>query len=301
MIDFIRLLKDYSIDYVQLVDGWINFNCPYHDNGTRGFKAGYNIYGNYVYCWKCGYHKIEKILSDILNISYNLTKTIVQEYSTEEVIRNKLNKKTNKINKIKLPGEEIKKNDKFYNYIKKRNFNPEYIIKTYNIKSGGLIGFYNFRIIIPIYFNNKLVSFQARSIYSSKKCDDLGILRYITNSIEKSIIDPKYILYNIDNCKKDFIVLVEGIFDCWRLGPNNIAATMGTSMTEEQINLLAYRYKKIIFLFDNEKDAQKRAKKYGELLVSLGKEVEIFNPEFKHDPGDYTKEEKKIVRKELGL
>jgi hypothetical protein len=29
--------------------------------------------------------------------------------------------------------------------------------------------------------------------------------------------------------------------------------------------------------------------------------VEIFNPEFKHDPGDYSLEEELFVRKELGL
>jgi hypothetical protein len=64
---------------------------------------------------------------------------------------------------------------------------------------------------------------------------------------------------------------------------------------------LAKRYKKVIFLFDNEKQAQDRAKKYGSELSSLGVEVEIFNPEFEHDPGDYTLEEESAVRRELCL
>jgi DNA primase len=97
------------------------------------------------------------------------------------------------------------------------------------------------------------------------------------------------------------VVVVEGVFDCWRLGPKNVAATMGTSMSDQQINLLSKRFKKVIFLFDNEREAQLRAKKYGEQLSALGVEVEIFNPEFEHDPGDYTKDEEIVVKQELGL
>jgi hypothetical protein len=72
-------------------------------------------------------------------------------------------------------------------------------------------------------------------------------------------------------------------------------------MSSQQINLLAKRFKKVIFLFDNEKMAQDRAKKYGEQLSALGVEVEIFNPEFEHDPGDYTSKEELVVRRELCL
>ena len=72
-------------------------------------------------------------------------------------------------------------------------------------------------------------------------------------------------------------------------------------MSEEQIILLANRFKKVIFLFDNEKEAQDRAKKYGERLAGIGVEVEIFNPEFEHDPGDYNEEEESFVKKELCL
>jgi DNA primase len=182
-----------------------------------------------------------------------------------------------------------------------RNFDPYYLTDTYKIKSGGIIGDYSFRIIIPIFYKNILVSFQARSIYSKEKCSELDILRYKNYSIELGLVNIKHILYNLDNCLEDWVVVVEGVFDCWRLGPKNIAATMGTSMSIQQINLLAKRYKKVIFLFDNEKQAQSRARKYGSELSSLGVEVEIFNPEFEHDPGDYTKEEELFCRKELNL
>ena len=301
MIDFIRLLKDSNIPYIQEVDGWTNFPCPYHSNGKRGFKAGFNNSGGYIYCWTCGSHKLETMIQDLLSISYYETRKILEEYSIEGSIRQKINKKEYKAKKIILPGIGIGNDEIGYKYLVNRRFDPIDLIHNYAIKSGGIIGNYSFRIIIPIYYKKQLVSFQARSIYSKKKCDELGILRYKNYPIELSIVNPKHILYNLDNCLENWVVVVEGVFDCWRLGPKNVSATMGTSMSSEQITLLASRFKKVIFLFDNEKPAQDRARKYAEQLSALGIETEIFNPEFEHDPGDYDNEEELTVRKELLL
>jgi hypothetical protein len=302
MIDFIRLLKDYNIDYKQEVDGWINLQCPIcRHQGSRGYKGGINLAGGYFHCWNCLGSSIEKVFSELLQVSFYEAKKVLQEYETDTIVRNKLNKKVSKGKNIELPGGLIEKEDKFYKYLYDRSFDPFYLINNYSLRSGGIIGDYSFRIIIPIFYQKQLVSFQARSIYSKEKCKELDILRYKNYPVELSKVNIKHILYNLDNCLEYWLVVVEGVFDCWRLGPKNIAATMGTSMSGEQINLLVKRYKKVIFLFDNEKQAQDRAKKYGEQLSALGMEVEIFNPEFEHDPGDYTKEEEKIVRQELLL
>lgn len=300
MIDFIRLLKDNNIDYKQEVDGWTNLPCPYHENGKRGYKAGFNHAGQYIFCWVCGSHRIEKFVSDLLHISFYEARKLLQEYDTESRIIQKVSKKA-KGKEIVLPGIGIGNDELGYKYLVNRRFSPVDLVYNYKIKYGGILGDYAFRIIIPIYYKEQLVSFQARSIYSKEKCSELGILRYKNYPIELSKVNIKHILYNLDSCLEDWVVVVEGVFDCWRLGPKNIAATMGTSCSEEQIILLANRFKKVIFLFDNEKMAQERAKKYGQRLAGLGVDVEIFNPEFEHDPGDYTKEEENFVRRELCL
>ena len=300
MIDFIRLLKDNNIDCRQEVDGWLQVNCPWHSNGTRGFKGGINISGNYYNCWNCGQNSLEKVFSELLSISFYEAKKLLQEYDTESRIIQKVKKKSLAKN-IVLPGNEIVKDSKAWNYLLKRRFDPQHLIDTYKIKDGGLTGDWSFRIIIPIIINGKIVSYQGRSIFSKEKCKQLDILRYKTLNIYDSVINAKYTFYGLDDCKSYWIVLVEGPFDRWRLGPNNVLSTLGTSTSEQQIILLAERYKKVIFLFDNEKSAQDRAKKYGQRLAGLGMEVEIFNPEFEHDPGDYSVSEEAEVRSELGL
>jgi hypothetical protein len=302
MIDFIRLLKDNNIDYKQEVDGWIQINCPLgHSNGQRGFKGGFNIAGNYFNCWVCGQNPIEKVFSELLQVSFYEAKKILQDYETDTILRSKLNRKVSKGKNIELPGSEIIKGSKAWGYLLSRNFDPEYLIKQYKIKDGGLTGYWNFRIIIPVFVNHAIVTFQGRSLFSKKKCKELGIERYETLNISDSVINAKHTFYGLDDCKEDWAVLVEGPTDRWRLGPNNILSSLGTSTSQEQINLLAKRFKKVIFLFDNEKMAQDRARKYGEQLSALGVEVEIFNPEFEHDPGDYTLEEEQFCRHELEL
>ena len=301
MVDFIRLLKDNNIDYRIDTDNYININCPFHDNGIRGYKGGINLAGGFYHCWACNGSSIEKVISELLHISFYEAKKVLEEYSTDTIIRSKLNRKVSKGNNIQLPGNEIVKDSKAWNYLLKRRFDPQYLIDTYKIKDGGLTGDWNFRIIIPIFVNGKIVSYQGRSIFSKEKCKELDILRYKTLNIYDSVINAKYTFYGLDDCKSDWIVLVEGPFDRWRLGPNNILSTLGTSTSEQQIILLAERYKKVIFLFDNEKIAQDRAKKYGQRLAGLGVEVEIFNPEFEHDPGDYSASEEAEVRGELCL
>jgi DNA primase len=301
MYDFISLLNDYNIEYKLETEDYIQINCPFHDNGSRGFKGGLNKEKGFYHCWVCSGKTTEDVFAELLQVSNHKAKEILNQYLAESVLVNKLNRKKSSIHNIELPGEQIENKGMAYLYLSKRGFSPADIIRYYSPLWGGITGDWPFRIIIPIYYNKQLVSFQARSIFSKAKCDEMHILRYKNNPVEKSIINPKHILYNLDNCIDKKVVVVEGVFDCWRLGPKNVCATMGTSLSEEQIILLAERFDEITFLFDNEKEAQERAEQYADKLSLFGKDAWIFNPEFEHDPGAYNKIEEYFVRKELEL
>jgi DNA primase len=300
-IDFIQLCRDYNIKYTLLVDDWVNIECPIcRHSGTRGFKGGLNISGGYFHCWSCGGHRLDTVLTELLGIEFHEVDNIIEKYSGQVSIRKKLNKPLqNKVGKIELPMDYLSNRGK--EYLIKRHFDPEYIEQKYKVTGPTVAGFWAGRLIIPIYYNNRIVSFQGRSILSKEACTRLNILRYMTLSKEESIIDPKTILYNLDNCKSDYLILVEGAFDCWRFG-DNCAATLGTSTTPKQHILLATLFKTIYILFDPEKEAQERANKLANQLVVLRKiNVEIINTELDHDPGDMTEKEIYNLKKELGI
>jgi DNA primase len=289
-IDLPSMFKQYGIKYQVGDNGWINVCCP-NCNDTK-YHGGFNLNEFYYNCWRCGGINAKDILQKLLNLSFNDLNILLNENTIDKIVLNKLNKTQGKIHNIELPGSIL--NEKERKYLIKRNFDPYYLVDTYKIQGGGIIGEWNFRIIIPVFYQNKLVTFLGRTIVNNE-------IRYRNLKTDKAIISNKKILYNLDNCMNNYIILVEGPFDCWRLGHNNVSCSFGIEITPEQINLLSKRFKKVIFLFDNEKMAQDRARKYGEQLSALGVEVEIFNPEFEHDPGDYTKDEENIVRKELNI
>lgn len=296
-IDFPQLFRDYGIEYSQDTPGWTNVNCPYHDNGDRGFKGGFNNSSGYYNCWNCGNTKLETILSDILSLEYYEIKNILNQYTNEVSIIKKLNKKES-VSKIELPIETL--NNRCKRYLISRNYDPDYLHEKYKIAGMTLVGNWAGRLIIPIFYNSKLISWQGRSLYSKQKCKELNILRYKTLNKNQSVIDPKSVLYNIDNCKNDYLILVEGSFDCWRIG-DNCAATLGTSYTPEQKSLMI-KYKRIIILFDPEKEAQERAIKLGKELNILGmNNVEIIDNELGHDPGDMSDKEVLKLKRRLRI
>ncbi len=234
----------------------------------------------------------------LLGIRYDQVSDLLSQYSDGTTPINKSLKKTGKAKSVALPMNEL--NERGRKYLLKRKFDPEYIHEKYGVSGTMLTGFWAYRIFIPIHFNKQLISFQARSTLSKEKCKELKIQRYLNLPVEESVVNPKTVLYNIDNCKKDWCALVEGPTDVWRFG-NDCCATLGTSTSIEQHILLAERFKTVYIIFDNEKEAQERATKLGYALLMENIHVEIINHQLNHDMGDMAEKEIRQFKKELDL
>ncbi len=266
MFDFKKFCNDYNIEIPDETKntniGWINVNCPFCISGDYSNHLGFNITNDYMNCWKCGHHSLYEYVQTITKEN---PISIIKKYNADNIIQKKLNQKIIKNNKIILPGNKLLNIHK--KYLLKRNFDPDYLQTKYNIKGSSNLGEYKFRIIIPIYYQSKVVSFQTRDITGKQK------LKYVSCPKEKEIIHHKKLLYNIDNCKEKFIIIVEGVFDVWRLGDNS-ACTFGTGYSIAQVKQLK-NYKKVYIIFDNEIDAQKKAKRLALQLDNIG--IKAFN------------------------
>ena len=299
-MNFEKLFSDYGIDYSTKTNkGWVNTKCVYC--GGSSYKLGFNPEEDYCTCFACGFHNLNETLSKLLNISVSVIPDIIRNYKTRTIIVDSLNKKKTVINKIELPTDTFTIAER--KYLRSRNFSPKYLNQKYGIVGGGITGKWKYRIIIPLILNSQIVSWTARSILPKNKLDELKIPRYKNLSINESIIDVKSTLFNLDNCKSDKVILTEGAFDVLRFDGNAICS-FGTSITQEQIGVIADRFKKVFILFDNEIDAQKKARKYGLELSSLGVDVEVVNAyeDFgKNDMGDCTPEEIQMIKSELNV
>jgi len=294
--DFISLFNDNGIKFIKGCNNWINFNCIFcNDKNNHG---GINLSSGYYSCFKCGGSSLKKVISTLLKIEFYEVEKVLEQYQGRISIKQKDKEKKN-ASKVILPIEEL--NERARKYLIKRNFDPDYLYEKYKISGISLEGEWAGRIIIPVFYNNRLVSYQGRSILSKRACKEYDILRYKTLKKELSVIDAKDILFNLDNCLEKYVVVNEGPFDTIRWG-DNACATLGTSTTDKQKILLAERFEKGFIIFDPEKEAQARAKKLAKELSGLGmKDVQVIDTELKHDIGASTDKEIKELKRSLGL
>lgn len=160
-------------------------------------------------------------------------------------------------------------------YLKERGYNPQ-TIQYFGIGYSA-IGELIDRIVIPIVNENgELVAIQGRSFVNEEP-------RYLY--LDGSGSQAKETLYNLFPSKKyikekGWVMVVEGATSVWRAhqyGLKNVVATLSTSVTDRQLQLLKSLDVKIVIAFDFDEDTQagqlatiKLAKRLKELNYQKG-------------------------------
>lgn len=116
---------------------------------------------------------------------------------------------------------------------------------------------YRRQIIIPFYWEDKIVGYTLRNI------DKDASVRYLNYK-------PKNYLFNTEYIKDrhDYIIVVEGVLDAVAI---NAVGLLGASVTEEQACWLNQQGKKIIIYGDNDRNGEKLkyvARRHGWFFVS---------------------------------
>jgi DNA primase len=291
MIDVIKLLEDHEIDYKQsgpnVTRGWVEINCPFLCSDPS-YHLGINIETGNFNCWVCGEKgKLSKLISELLKISWQKTNQLINQYEIFDDYQEEEQKKITDSDLLKPFDIELPKPHR--EYLIKRNFDPDFLIKKYSLRSCWKQGDFAYRIIIPIIEEEKVINFTGRSI------SKLLSPKYKHCQNEKAIYPMKECIYNIDNLKR-YIIIVEGPTDVWRIGDGAVA-TMGTEFTQTQIKLITNKKIPAFILFDSE--AQKNAEKLANQLSPFIS-VEILTLD-KGDPADMTEDEVNNLRREIGI
>lgn len=146
------------------------------------------------------------------------------------------------------------------------------------------------RVIFPIFSpNGRVIAFGGRIL---EKRDDVA--KYL-NSPESQIFSKRKVLYGLyhskDEIRKlDRAILVEGYMDLvslFQAGVKNVVASSGTSLTDEQVQLLSRFTKNIIILFDADPAGQKAALRSIEILLKQNFEVKIITLPKGEDPDSF--------------
>jgi DNA primase len=149
---------------------------------------------------------------------------------------------------------------------------------------------YSGRVIFPIHNQSgKVIGFGARILKSNDKAP-----KYI-NTPENEVYNKSKTLYGIyfakaTIAKLDECYLVEGYTDVISLhqsGIENVVASSGTSLTEEQLKLIKRFTKNITILYDGDAAGVKAALRGLDMAIEYGLNVKLVLLPDNHDPDSY--------------
>jgi len=258
--------------------GWVNIQCPFcNDESNHG---GFNVKEGYYNCFRCGGHWLPKIIAKLTNSSIEQSKKIILQYSNTAP-NYFVNKPTsfNSNKEISLPPLVNHLLPEHIEYLRSRRFDDK-VIRTWKLQSTLHYGNYSHRIFAPIYFQNKIVSYQCRAINNNQ------FPPYKACATANEVVHHKHIVYGFDYAiiKKRCIV-VEGITDVWRLGKGAVA-TFGKKFTREQLLLLSNNFNEIFIMFDSDTGYGETFQALaGQLAQKMNKAVECIKLK-NCDPGD---------------
>lgn len=283
-----EFLKDYQIPYTttgkNVSGGWVNIQCPMCNDPSM--HMGYNYSDDYgFYCFRCGHHFADETIQKLIGVNRQTAKQIIRKYEgkTKTTHKNKNQKKP-----FELPTSTEKLQKIHRKYLLKRGFDPDELEYHWKIMGTGPVSTldgidYSKRLLIPIYWNEGMVSFQTRDV------TDKSDAKYKACPEHREIIHHKDILYGMPLTEWETTgFIVEGVTDCWKMGWDS-AATFGIKFTSQQLREIARTFNKAIIVFDPDEHAQKQAKKLMSELKFRG--VTCFNYNFETDPGEADEKE----------
>lgn len=198
-------------------------------------------------------------------------------------------------------NETIEKFQLGYCLDDKENFGKEALTQGYQkellIKAGlvyernqSLLSLYSGRVIFPIHNQSgKVIGFGARILKSNEKSP-----KYI-NTPENEIYHKSKTLYGIYFAKQsistlDECLLVEGYTDVislFQTGIENVVASSGTSLTEDQLKLIKRYTKNLTILYDGDAAGVKAALRGMDMAIEQGLNVQVVLLPDNHDPDSY--------------
>lgn len=182
--------------------------------------------------------------------------------------------------------------------LEKDNYSDEVLKKTgllFQLEDGNWIDRFYQRIMFPITnFQGKVIGFSGR-ILEDVDFDVTDQPKYL-NSPETDLFNKRFILYNFHQSrteirKKNEVILFEGFMDvisAWMSGIKNGVASMGTSLTMEQINALEKISDEVLIAYDGDNAGIEATSRAIDLLSnqsSMG--IQIISIPDKMDPDDY--------------
>ena len=161
---------------------------------------------------------------------------------------------------------------------------------TVSQKNGNIFDRFRDRLMFPIIdVRGNVIGFGGRTLKTGT--DDAKYL----NSPETMIFNKRKNLFGLNLAKKTkqkYMILVEGNVDVVALhqyGFDNAVASLGTSLTEEQVTLLTRYTEEIVLIYDGDEAGQRATQRAIPILEKAGIAVKVLQLRDAKDPDEFLK------------
>lgn len=309
-----KIYGQYGIDvapegHKHFRQGWVQVECPFC-TGNPGYHLGYNLEGQYFNCWRCGFKESTRAVANILKVPVRDAKRIIRENKGTAATTTTTGKKEYypeilKRKHFRFPAnaKPLSKVEYVQKYLRGRGFSGDDINRikgTYKLYATGPISHLDqmdmrFRLVAPIFWQGKEVTWQSRDTTS------LSGLKYLACPKNRELVHHKHLLYLPKKpIKTKKIVLVEGVFDVWKIlcamrTPIGTCG-FGVELKDEQIKLLT-QYDLVWIWLDPDAAGIQKGKQIAARLEFAGTATRIIKTE--KDPGDTEKAEIEEILKDF--
>jgi DNA primase len=195
--------------------------------------------------------------------------------------------------------------DDFSSHAVTEGYKPEYLVKTgLSIKKeeGRLIDRFHGRVMFPIHSaSGRIIGFGGRILTADKQT-----AKYL-NSPESEIYNKSKSLYGLYFARNAMVAknncyLVEGYTDVISLhqaGIENVVASSGTSLTNEQVKLIQRYTPNITILYDGDTAGIKASMRGIDMILEQGMNVKIVLFPENEDPDSYARSHRAVEVEEF--
>ncbi len=215
--------------------------CPFCQKGNN--HLGVRVDAPVFNCFSCGTKgNLLKLFAKILGFGEALEKLAD---ATPKELKEKLSEIRERAVHVELPKDCSTEITAYHaGYLISRGFDYEELCNNHNLHFTGPAAEIPNAIVVPFVKRNKLTTYTTISI-----ADDVAI-RYLHLPEEESILSVKEQLYGIDETDGNSCIVVEGIFDKFRIGEGCVCS-FGTRLSEIQFSLLR-KFSRVVILMDGD-------------------------------------------------
>lgn len=307
-LDVVKILEYYKFEHINDRSRFIRACCKIHggDNPTSFVIDKDSGLWNCHVCGEKGdifklpmkldntdFVTAVRKIAGVIGISINGLEVIMPTNdvtrSLKDFVRIMNKNKKEKFDEYELPeGREIASYRGFGEFTL-QHFNVQYV-ENLRVKKRDSELHYSLRnrVVFPIVFQGKTIGYSARRTVSTE---------YAKWIHQPNEIKTGNILYNYDNIlESEVVVVCEGIMDviaCWEVGIDAVCS-FGSSLSDEQINLLLMLSADIVMCYDADEAGQKGINKAKEKLT---KKTNLFIMELPvgQDPASISGQELKQI------